>query len=49
MDDLEFLRMIQQEKAEREQKRKNGKAININVKGDLHLGRARVNGNGHYS
>ena len=46
MKDLELFRLIQEEKAKREGKNGNGKQMNINVKGDLHLGKARVNGNG---
>ena len=49
MKDLELLRLIQEEKAKRKGKNGNGKHMNITVKGDLHLGKARVNGNGgHY-
>ena len=48
MKDLELLRLIQEEKVKRMGKNGNGKHMNINVKGDLHLGKARVNGNGDH-
>lgn len=48
MKDLELLRLIQEEKAKRMSKNGNGKHMNITVEGDLHLGKARVNGNGYH-